>query len=108
MIEFTTYLKDRKFSSVKILIDEENVTVDKITYNQDKKLVEALLRSAFLTYHPFKLIEPVGQAEELPKSVREMARYAERKSKAFVCSGKSCSTPLYTPEALTRTLSTAR
>ncbi|MCG2883923.1 MAG: thioredoxin domain-containing protein [Sulfolobales archaeon] len=69
---------------------------------------EALLRSAFLTYHPFKLIEPVGQAEEVPRSVREMARYAERKSKAFVCTGKSCSTPLYTPEALARTLSMAR
>jgi hypothetical protein len=44
LIEFTADLKDRKFSSVKILIDEENVTVDDITYNLDKirdvKLVE--------------------------------------------------------------------
>jgi len=28
LIEFTADLKDRKFSSVKLLIDEENVTVD--------------------------------------------------------------------------------
>jgi len=54
------------------------------------------------------LIEPVRQAEEVPKSVREMARYAERKSKAFVRTSESCSTPLYTPEALARTLSMAR
>lgn len=44
MIEFTADLKDRKFSSVKILVDEENVTVDGITYNLDKirdvKLIE--------------------------------------------------------------------
>jgi len=36
LIEFTADLKDRKFSSVKILIDEENVTVDDITYNLAK------------------------------------------------------------------------
>ncbi len=108
MIEFTTYLKDRKFSSVKILIDEEKGVGPRDRHNEGDGAFEALLRSAFLTYHPFKLIEPVRQAEEVPKSVREMARYAERKSKAFVCTGKSCSTPLYTPEALARTLSTAR
>jgi uncharacterized protein YyaL (SSP411 family) len=73
----------------------------------DGKLNE-LLRTAFLTYHPFKVIEQVQQGGEIPKDVREMAKYGERRTRAFVCTGKSCSMPVYDSESLSKLLASAK
>ena len=52
---------------------------------------EELVRTAWTTYHPFKVIKLVKEVQEVAKDVKEILNYGKGKSRAYVCTGKSCS-----------------
>ena len=69
---------------------------------------EELVRTAWTTYHPFKVIELVKEGQEVPKDVKEMVNYGKGKSRAYVCAGKSCSLPVREPQQLRALIKSAK